>query len=390
MALLRALVLTFVCAVPQESKSAPPHPWKDFPEGAKVTRETSLEQGGGAPSKEEVTYIRGAVTEAGVELAIRRGETDGGVELAPLSTTEDGLTDVKSVSSRKDKLKIGAENLDVEIEELTANAHKGTWKFKIWVTEKVRVSAAVLQGLAIVPAKKLGQSILKVEAYYDSGDGEPDYAKYDVVALDEKVRVGAREVTAMRIKVDRRMERVRFETTEAVLSLDVPGHLVRSSVTLKGGRGPGMKSSVETKSFEVPAPKKSEDIAITATRYAKSRVDCTIAWKEGKAVITRRLETDDKVTEWTGTCEAKDIEALVKSLTDGGAFDLKSVRCSKNCGVREPDKHCPSRAELDVKGRKGSLDTCPTDETKDNKAALAVIDAIFAFAQKHAIKEVKK
>ncbi len=133
----------------------------------------------------------------------------------------------------------------------------------------------------------------------------------------------------------------------------------------------------------------TDDVVISATRYAKPQVECSISWKDGKGVVTRRTKTDDKVTEWQGTFQKKEIDALVKVLTDAKALDLKAARCSKSCG-RNAEKHFPSHAELDVRGKKGSLDTCPADETKDNKPALAVIDALFAFAEKHATEEVKK
>jgi hypothetical protein len=41
-------------------------------------------------------------------------------------------------------------------------------------------------------------------------------------------------------------------------------------------------------------------------------------------------------------------------------------------------------------GKQGSLDACPSDKGPDNAKALELIDAILAFAEKHATEEVKK
>ncbi len=231
------------------------HPWASFPEGSRVTRTTTQEQGGKKTSSEEVTHTRGPEENGSIKLSIKRGAEEGGEELSLLKMTEDGLKELKSVSTKTVKLKVGKETYDCQFEELTASAFKGKWTFKVWSCDKVVVPVVVLQSLAAIPCKKLGEPVLKLEAYYDSGEGEPDFTKYDVVSLDEKAKVGKTDIRVIKLKIDRRMEKTRTETSEALLSLDVPGHVVKWTTALKGGRGLDMKTTIEATSFEVPAKK---------------------------------------------------------------------------------------------------------------------------------------
>jgi hypothetical protein len=229
------------------------HPWASFPEGSRVTRVIVQEVGGKETSRDELTLARGPEQDGSIQLPITRGGQDGGAEAVLVKPAEDGLQDLKSVSDKKVKLKIGATTYDCRLEEMSASVRKGKWTYKIWTCEKVVVPYVVLQASASIPSKKLAEPVLKLEAFYDSGDGEPDYARYDVTSLTEKVKVGTRDVAAVKIRMERRMEKTRFETTEAVLSTEVPGHVVKWTTILKGGRGQDMKSTIAATALEVPA-----------------------------------------------------------------------------------------------------------------------------------------
>ncbi len=231
------------------------HPWASFPEGSKVTRVIVQEVGGKETSRDELTLARGPEQDGSIQLPITRGRQDGGAEAVLVKPAEDGLQDLKSVSDRKVKLKIGSATFDCRLEEMSASVRKGKWTYKVWTCDKTLVPNVVLQASASIPSRKLAEPVLKLEAYYDSGDGEPDYAKYDVTSLTGKVKVGTREVAAVKIRMERRMEKTRFETTEALLSTEVPGHVVKWTTTLKSGRGQDMTSTIEATAFEIPAKK---------------------------------------------------------------------------------------------------------------------------------------
>lgn len=216
------------------------HPWKDFPEGASVTRRTTVEQDGRVLSREEVKWIRGSIDGDQLRLRTVRGDLEG-EEILPLQAPADRFRDVKLESPARAKLRIGSASFDCTVEAGSAKTDEGDWTFRVWSSAKAEIPPIVARESGFLPPAQATVRLLKFEGTH----GE-DFAKYSVLSLDRKVKIGGTEVVAVEVRMERRIEKTRLEKVEALLSKAVPGHVVKIVTTLTSERMPAMKTTVET------------------------------------------------------------------------------------------------------------------------------------------------
>lgn len=248
---MKLLPVALFLAVAQDPA---PHPWTSFADGSRVKVRRTMRQGPHEMMREETETTIKSRTQAELVLTRRLDAGEPYEETVSLAPVEDGFRDTKTVKTSREKLSIGEKTYDTEVEELetrTGIGRKGAaWRIRLWRVAKLELPTVFLQGLSAVPASRIDGRIVKIESLYLENEKDPDTTRMTVLSLGEEVKVGDKTVRAAHVTVERRMEGERREKSDAWISAEVPGHVVKSVTTLESRRMAAMSATVEALDFE--------------------------------------------------------------------------------------------------------------------------------------------